>query len=70
MNAMARKAETVRAYDACPSHPHEGLGHDCMDGEMRCVYCGKPLEPRNCNGCGRFLKCGDEMVIGRCEACQ
>lgn len=57
-------------WDSCPSHPEDGT-HECMRNERRCVYCGRNLEPVNCNGCGQFLSIeAMHERESRCEACQ
>lgn len=57
----------------CGSNPSEmeSPPHECSVDELCCVYCGVPLEPYNCHGCGQFLSCAemhdDET---RCEKCR
>lgn len=67
--------KTERLFNPCPSYPEGGLvakgSHECMAGELRCVYCAAPLAPYGCNGCGRYLSC-EELNAGetRCVDCR
>lgn len=57
------------APDDAPTHEHE-----CMAGELRCVYCGNEIEAYPCHGCGQFMTAADmhndDRGLGRCEACK
>ncbi len=66
---MNRKEE-VKWGDVCPMHPSES-SHECMIDERKCVYCGKTIQPYQCNGCGQFLSTKDmHEDCARCESCQ
>jgi DNA-directed RNA polymerase subunit RPC12/RpoP len=64
-----------KVTELCRQHPTDGETHECMAGEMRCVYCGARLWPYQCNGCGRFLtakqmhEAATTDGIWRCEEC-
>lgn len=59
----------VRQHELCPAHP-DGLHHECMEAERRCVYCGALLRVKPCNGCGRFLSNKElRENASRCDRC-
>jgi hypothetical protein len=64
--------ESEAVFNRCPVHPEDDC-HECMAGEMKCVYCGVRLHPYPCKGCGRFLTAremhtnlGDSNRCNRC----
>ena len=69
----------AKVTDPCPSSPGEFAtsdgAHECLEGEMRCAYCGVRLAPYPCHGCGKFLTAKQMHDAGqgepwRCEECQ
>lgn len=68
--ATMNRVVPSHTWAKCESHPNDG-NHECMIGELTCVYCGVPLHQARCNGCERFLSIA-EMHEGetRCENCR
>ena len=60
----------AHVWARCPSHPNDMGTHECMVGEVRCVYCAVPLHPIKCNGCGKFMSLAEvEKYESRCAEC-
>ena len=71
-------ATNAHITEICSSYPEgKSEGHECMENERRCVYCGVHLWPYPCHGCGHFLtaKRMHDAATGeapsfRCEGCE
>jgi hypothetical protein len=69
----ADEGDSVHFWRFCKSNPSESVPeppHECMQDELRCVYCGVRLKPIACNGCGRFLSLKEHHDNeSRCNDC-